>query len=65
MVLGSILISFSFSWEAKEAAQSSTVAAPNFHSQHLYRRVPFALHPLQQLLFVEFPFMAILAGVRW
>ena len=49
---------------AKEPARCPPVAAPNFHSQHLYRRVPFAVHPLQQLLFVEFPSMAILTGVR-
>ena len=40
------------------------MAAPNFHSQHQCRWVPFALHPLQHLLLVEFPSMVILAGVR-
>ena len=49
---------------AEEAAQVLTVAAPNFHSQHQCGRVPFALHPLQHLLLVEFPSMAVLAGVR-
>ena len=44
---------------------SATVAAPNFHSQHQCRRVPFALHPLQHLLLVESPSVAILTGVRW
>ena len=44
---------------------SSTVVASNFHSQHQYRRVPFALYPLQNLLLVEFPSMAIRTGVRW
>ena len=40
------------------------MAASNFHLQHQSSRVPFALHPLQHLLLVEFPSMAILAGVR-
>ena len=49
---------------AKEAAWCPPVAAPNFHSQHPCRRVPYALDPLQHFLFVEFPSMAILIGVR-
>ena len=43
---------------------SSTVAAPSFHPQHHCRRVPFALYPLQYLLFVEFLPMAIVTGLR-
>ena len=43
---------------------SSTVAAPNFHSQHQCGRIPCALHSLQHLLFVEFLPMAILISVR-
>ena len=49
---------------AKEPARCLHSGCSQFPFQHQCRRVPFALNPLQHILLVEAPSVAILTDVR-